>query len=508
MAWVKHPYHRVRSFDVILFSFASEYSVTAPHSLYFYDYESWGADPKRDRPAQFGGLRTDLDLNPLAEDEMFYCQLAPDYLPHPQAVLITGITPQRCAEKGVPEVEFMRRILAQFSQPNTCVVGYNNIRFDDEMTRYSLYRNFFEPYSREWQHGCSRWDLLDVVRACYALRPEGIEWPTHADGKPSFRLEDLTKANGIQHQMAHDARADVYATIAVAKLLKTAQPRLYDFLFQHRQKAALLPMVDVAGLTPLVHVSGRFSAWQGCCSWIVPLAFHPTNKNAVICFDLQQDPRPLAALDIETLAARLFTKTADLAEDEQRLGLKLVHLNKCPVLAPAKTLNAERAAALGIDRAACLANLDWLRQQRQVQQKVVALYQHLHEQQQSQQPADKNVDYQLYDGFFQPADVEKMRQLHQLTPAELQLEPPLFQDDRLNHLVFRFRARNYPDSLTHDEQKRWQRYCQDSLLHGVPRPVRTADEFALLLEQALEQVGEDSKKVGLLKALYQYVSGR
>lgn len=106
-------------------------------SFYFYDFETWGADPKKDRPAQFAGIRTDSELNIIGEPDMWYCQLANDYLPHPQAALITGLTPQLCNKKGLVETEFMQRILQVFSTPNTCVLGYNSLRFDDEVTRYS-----------------------------------------------------------------------------------------------------------------------------------------------------------------------------------------------------------------------------------------------------------------------------------------------------------------------------------------------------------------------------------
>ncbi|HBN90102.1 MAG TPA: exodeoxyribonuclease I, partial [Rheinheimera sp.] len=296
-------------------------------SYYFHDYETWGADPKRDRPAQFAGIRTDLDLNIIAEPDVWYCQLANDYLPHPQAALITGLTPQLCNKKGLPETDFMQRILSRFSEPNTCVIGYNNLRFDDEVTRHSLFRNLYEPYSREWQHGNSRWDVIDMVRACYALRPEGINWPLREDGSPSFKLEELTKANGLAHEQAHDALSDVHATIAIARLIKQQQPKLFAYLFELRQKNKAAELIDVAGMTPLVHVSSKFPASSGCVSWIVPLAFHPTNKNAVICYNLQASPEPLLHDDITALKEKLYTKTADLADGEQRLGLKLVHLN-------------------------------------------------------------------------------------------------------------------------------------------------------------------------------------
>lgn len=468
-------------------------------SLYFYDFETWGADPKRDRPAQFAGIRTDLELNIISEPDVWYCQLANDYLPHPQAALITGLTPQLCNKKGLNESEFMQHIIGCFSVANTCVLGYNSLRFDDEVTRYSLYRNFYEPYGREWQHGNSRWDLIDVVRACYALRPEGINWPMREDGSPSFKLEALTKANGLTHEHAHDALSDVYATIAIAKLIKQKQPKLFSYLFDLRKKAKTAELIDVAGLTPLVHVSSKFPANSGCISWIVPLAFHPTNKNAVICYNLQADPSPLLTDDIATLTSKLYTRTADLAAGEERLGLKLIHLNKCPVLANAKALSGERATELGIDRARCLAHLEWFKQHRQVQQKVVELYQ-----QPTDYPKETNPDYQLYNGFSSDADQQKMLQLHQLTPEQLAVNAPLFTDERLNSLLFLYRARNYPQSLNDSEQQKWQRYRTDKLMHAVDNPNLTMEDFSLLLENLTHEHASDEQKMNILKALYLY----
>lgn len=468
-------------------------------SFYFHDYETWGADPKRDRPAQFAGIRTDLDLNIISEPDVWYCQLANDYLPHPQAALITGLTPQLCNKKGLIETEFMQRILSSFSAPNTCVVGYNNLRFDDEVTRHSLFRNFYEPYGREWQQGNSRWDLIDMVRACYALRPEGIVWPRREDGSPSFKLEELTRANGLAHEKAHDALSDVYATIAIAKLIKDKQPKLFNYLFNLRKKKNAGELIDVASMAPLVHVSSKFPASSGCVSWIAPLAFHPTNKNAIICYNLQADPAPLLDDDVATLQQKLYTKTADLAEGEQRLGLKLIHLNKCPVLSPAKTLSEERATELGINRAQCLEHLDWLRQNSIIQSKVIELYQQLDE-----YPTESNPDYQLYSGFISNADKQKMQQLHELPPEHLGSSAPTFADDRLNNLLFLYRARNYPASLTDSEQQKWQRYRTDKLMHGLDKPNLTLEEFSLVLENLAHEHASNEKKMAILKALYLY----
>ncbi|MCC5824716.1 exodeoxyribonuclease I [Alkalimonas sp.] len=468
-------------------------------SFYFYDFETWGADPKRDRPAQFAGIRTDAELNIIGKPDVWYCQLAPDYLPHPQAALITGLTPQLCQQRGLPETEFMGKILERFSEPDSCVLGYNSIRFDDEVTRHSLYRNFYEPYGREWQQGNSRWDLLDVVRACYALRPEGIEWPQKDDGSPSFKLEDLARANQLAHEQAHDALSDVYATIALAKLIRDKQPRMFQFLFEHRKKQALSKYINLANQTPLVHVSGKFPANQGCVSWVVPLAFHPTNKNALIAWNLLADPTPLLEFDSDQLRDKLYTKTADLAEGEERLGLKLIHLNKCPVLAPAKTLSEQRADALGIDRSKCRAHLNLLLANPQVQQKAQQVFAVT-----EAFPDETNPDYQLYQGFLADADKQKMAELHQLSPQQLEVQAPLFSDDRLNQMLFRYRARNYPASLNEQEMLQWQQYCVDRLTDGLDAPPLTLEAFHQQLELAAQQHQHDERAMRILKALYHY----
>ncbi|MFO7580543.1 MAG: exodeoxyribonuclease I, partial [Nitrosomonas halophila] len=236
----------------------------APVTLYWHDYETSGTDPKWDRPVQFAGVRTDSALNEIGEPLVIYCRPPHDRLPQPEACLLTGISPQMADEQGLMEPVFMARIHEQLMQPGTCALGYNTLRFDDEVTRYALYRNFYDPYAREWQHGNSRWDLIDLVRMTYALRPEGMVWPLNEGGRPSFRLEDIASANQLAHDSAHDALSDVRATIALARLMRAQQPRLYDWLFRLRDKRAVAKLLDLAKHTPVLHTSRMYPAEYGC----------------------------------------------------------------------------------------------------------------------------------------------------------------------------------------------------------------------------------------------------
>lgn len=428
------------------------------NTLYWHDYETWGADPSIDRPSQFAGVRTDEELQIIGEPLVAYCKPPPDILPHPEACLITGIAPQKALAEGLPENEFIAAIHAELSVPGTCGVGYNTIRFDDEVTRYTLYRNFYDPYEREWRNGCSRWDIIDMVRLTYALRPEGIEWPM-IDGKPSFKLENLTAANGISHAAAHDAYADVEATINLARLIKTAQPGLYNYVYQHKGKKPLAKLVDVVQRKPLLHVSSMFAAQHGCTSLVVPLAMHPVNRNAVIVYDLAQPPDALINLPAEEVERLVFTRQDELGEGEQRIPIKLIHLNKCPILATPKLLTDAAAQRLGINKQACEKHWHQLLQ--------VDLTEKLRQLYSRQDFAERrDPERQLYGGFLSDADKQVMTDVRKADASVFAEQNFVFQDRRLPEMLFRYRARNFPESLSPKEQGIWREFCRVRLLEG------------------------------------------
>lgn len=435
-------------------------TATLQETFFWYDYETSGADPSRDRPLQFAGIRTDLELNIVDEPVMFYARPSDDFLPHPQALLITGLTMQICAEQGLCEAEFMTRVHEQLARPGTCSVGYNTLRFDDEVTRYGLYRNFFDPYAREWQNGCSRWDIIDMVRLTRALRPQGIVWPSYEDGTPSLRLEDLARANQLEQARAHDALSDVHATIGLARLIRERQPKLFDYVYQNRSKKAALAMLDLATHKPVLHVSSRYGAERSNLALVSPLAMHPHNRNAVIVWDLSVDPEMLQAYSAEQLSAWLYTSNETLlAQGGVRPGLKLVHLNRAPVLCPAGMINADEAQRLQIDGALCRSHLAQLRQMADLAPRVQQIYAL------ERFPSVQDPDRMLYSGgFFSDTDRQLMEQVRTATEDELaHLQLP-FQDPRLEEMLLRYKARNYPHLLNEDEALQWEEYRSRRLL--------------------------------------------
>lgn len=468
-------------------------------SFFWHDYETFGADPARDRPSQFAGIRTDADFNPVGEPLVIFCKPAADMLPQPEACLITGITPQQALEKGVEEAEFIRQIHREFSQSETCAVGYNSIRFDDEVTRYTLYRNFYDPYAREWQNGNSRWDIIDMVRVCRALRPEGIEWPNHEDGTPSFRLEDLTKANGISHESAHDALSDVYATIAMARLIKTKQPKLYEYLFQLRNKREVSKLLNVASHVPVLHTSAMFSASRYCTTLVMPLAIHPANKNGVICYDLSVDPTQLLALSTDDIRKRLYTPTAELEEGEERIALKTIHINRCPVVVTSNMLDDSLAKRIQLDLPLARRNYKRLINSADVVAKITEVFMD------TQFPAQTDPDIMLYSGgFFGKNDKEVMAQIRSSTEEQLRDNSFHFEDGRLSEMLFRYRARNYPNSLTTVEKELWIEYCFQRLTEEEGGASIVMEDYIEEIDQLLADTALSDDKRKILQALYDY----
>ncbi|MDP1953047.1 MAG: exodeoxyribonuclease I [Polaromonas sp.] len=480
----------------------------ATHTFLWHDYETFGLNTRRDRPAQFAGIRTDAELNEIGEPLMLYCQPASDYLPDPASCLITGITPQLCLERGLPEHSFAARIEAVLAAPGTIGVGYNTIRFDDEVTRHLLWRNLIDPYAREWQNDCGRWDLLDVVRMAYALRPEGIQWPMKPDERrpgeaealrPSFKLEDLARANGLLHEAAHDALSDVRATIALARLIRQAQPKLFDFCLglhkKDRVAAELGLPTSPQTAQPFLHVSGMFPPERGCMAVMWPLAMHPSNKNELLAWDLAHDPAELPLLDVVTLRQRLFSKTAELPEGVTRLPLKSVHLNKSPmVVRKLGTLSDVMAAKWGIDIQAALRNAEkaaGLPDMSAIWPEVFA------------RPKERtsDVDEDLYGGFINNADRRRLNQLRALPPAELAHSRIGFDDERLEELMFRYRARNFPDTLSPEHMERWEAHRAARLLEGE-NGARNVDAFLAELDVLSETADQRGQKV--LQTLYEY----
>jgi len=461
-------------------------------TMLWYDYETTGTDAARDRPAQFAALRTDMDLRPLGEPATLYCVPAPDVLPHPEACLITGIAPQDALRDGTIEAEFAGAVHELLAEPGTCSAGYNSIRFDDEVNRHLFYRNFFDPYEHCWKNGNARWDIMDLARACYALRPDGIEWPLRDDGSPSFKLEHLAQANKLEQARAHDATSDVIATVGLARLLRERQPRLYEWCFALRHKRAVMAKLSgaLAARQPLLHVSHKYAALRGCLAMIVPLAEHPTREGTFVVADLDVEPDAWTGLDPEDLMERLFTPRSDLPEDMQRPPLKEIHTNRSPFVAPVETLRSADTRRVALDPDRCLENLKKIRASDGLGERIRRAF----ASRAARQRNEDDPELMLYSGFASDADRKGFNEVRATPPERLGTTDFSFGDPRYGELLFRYRARNWPDSLDAHERDRWRVFVGDKLSRESGAAGLTLEQYFTTIARLRAEVPPGSRQ--------------
>ncbi len=435
-------------------------------SFFFYDLETSGRDPRTSRIMQFAGQRTNMDLETIGPPINELIRLTPDVLPEPEAVLLTGITPQKTIAEGLSEAVFLKLFYKEVTKPDTIFVGFNNIRFDDEFIRFLNYRNFYDAYGWHWEERRSRWDLLDVVRLTRALRPDGIKWPVNSEGKPTNRLELLSKLNRLSHDQAHDALSDVMATIAVAHLLRQHQPALFDFQLAHRSKKAVARIV--ATDHPFVYTSGHFPSEYLHTTAVVRLLDHPHNEGALV-YDLRVDPTPFLSLSIDELVeAWRFSRDPKAL----RLPIKTLKYNRCPAVAPLGVMKAKATQErLGLTLKVVETNWRLLKAHKeQFMSRVSVALTRLDEERAKEQAVlidnPLTVDTRLYDGFMSPADARLLPELHRAAPEELSAFAVKFHDERLRQLLPLYKARNYPEFLMSEEHADWEQFREMKLLGG------------------------------------------
>ena len=490
-------------------------------TLLWYDLETFGRNPFHDRIVQFACIRTNNNLEPVSAGFVLYCKPTPDYLPDPRACLVHGIDPETALREGLLEYEFATTIRKELSQPETCVVGFNNIQYDDEFIRNLFYRNLFDPYEREWQNGNSRWDVINLFRAAHDLRPEGLSWPTKDDGKPIFKLTALSKANGIPHENAHDALHDVDATIKLTWLLKQDQPKLFAWYWNHRTAESLRPLINIVNTDILLHTSASYTSPYGCTAPVLPVSMLPGRKDSIIAVDLRQDIDMLFDMTASEIRFAYFksseeynSKKYSLEYDSEQLelfpyfspGFKVplveLKLNRCPYLAPWQILDDTSAQRLHIDKGLCLERTKKIRQNPELAQKIIAAFSYVRN-----DPGIQDPDYTIYSGgFWDTNDKSALKLMHE----DLSEQEPgrvittyrtrKWNDSRIPEMLYRLAARNWLESLTNEEQKKWKSFCAGRILCPVLENTLDYTKYRRIIRD-IARIATHDEKVLLRKLL-------
>lgn len=446
---------------------------------------------------QFAGQRTDAQLKLIGEPDNILIKLSNDILPDPDAIMVTGITPQSALADGISEAEFLRYFTNEICMKDTIFVGYNNVRFDDEFIRHTLYRNFYDAYEWCWMDGRSRWDLLDVIRMTRALRPDGIVWPFSPDGKPSNRLELLTSMNGLDHAHAHDALSDVSATIVLARLLRNKQTKLFDYLLTMRDKNKVKELTTSG--QPFVYTSGKYANAYEKTTVVVSLGEHP-GKQGVLVYDLRRDPSFLKDMSPDAIAEAWHARTDD---ETMRFPIKTMQFNRCPAVAPLGVLDEGTRERLGLDLAVIQKHRALLGDDKTLRDRLLKALSQLDKLRQATFISDvQDVDERLYDGFFGDEDKRAMAVVRTADKHDIAAVDMEFKDPRLQALFPLYKARNFPGNLSSEERAEWEKYRYQKLVGGGAKSRLSA--YFMRIAELMEQKSTDASKQYLLQELQLY----
>lgn len=455
-------------------------------SILWYDLETFGLNPRVDRIAQAALIRTDLQLNIIEEPVLLYCRLTDDYLPNPESCIVTGLTPQEVNEKGIREYDFIKKINDMFLVPGTVAAGFNNVNFDDECIRSTLYRNLFDPFEREYKEGRSRWDIMNLVRATKDLRPDGIDFSAvNPDtGFTSFKLTDITSVNHIEQEGAHDALVDVRATIDVARLIRDKQPKLFNYAFSHRFKNEVWAVLDPIRHQAVLHTSAAYVSERGNTHPVLPLMANKERGNEIYCFDLTF-PIP---------------ETLEGIEDLREAGIIRIMANKCPFVAPMSVMNESCEKRLGFTRSEVEEKAEKIRRSHRY---LFDLTEALNVKKDYE--AESDADYTIYDRFMSEADKAKLKEISRLQPQDkLKAGEYNFEDEKYHKLLWRMVARNWPESMSGKEKVQWRNFCASRLINPPSKYARPLELYLRECREHMDSIETAAKDKLIYKALYDY----
>lgn len=493
------------------------YSKKKENHLLFYDYESFNISPRAGALSQFAAIKTDEDLNEISVYNVF-CAPPTDMVPEVDACLVTGITPQHAQAEGFSEYDFAGIIQkAMTSSPNTCIIGYNNINFDDEYTRQLFYRNLKDPYGWHFRNGNTRFDLSNMTRLVYALRPDIMNWPevdvldeggAVIGRRISFKLEHLSAANGIVHENAHDALSDVRALIGLWRIIKAKAPDLFDTLFNLRFKYNAENIIngDLAGLFGYVNYKFKDTNYV---SLMKKLGDSYKDKSKVWAWDLRIDPTPFIGMSNSELDEVIKLPFSQLKEQGiQGNGMNAIKTNAVPFVFEKSWLSGDVAERSGLSspemKAQVKKSLAILKENPDFIQRLCSVYEN---REFGAEPTD--TDMTLYSGgFIQKEELDLGIKFGKLDGwvSRYKMVKSLPADSRAYKILFRVVGRNDASVFDEHDTKVWNEYVSDrfqgktenSLLSLADLEARLAEiEFnddSLHIKDALTSFIEQSKE--------------
>ena len=433
----------------------------------FYDTETTGTSTNFDQILQFGAIRTDEDFNELDRFEI-RCHLLPWVVPNPGALLTTGVSPALLVDRNLSShfdmvAEIEKKLLAWSP---AVFIGYNSISFDENLLRQALFQTLRRPYLTN-THGNGRADALTMARACSVHAPNTLSIPIAANGRMVFKLDRLAPQNGFAHENAHDAMADVEATIHVAKIIKTQAPEVWAQMMMTSSKRGAANFLTSESF---IHQT-EFYAGLGHTWMVTKCGQDPTYDGRAATFDLSVDPAPYLDMSVDQLVSVLNASPK---------VIRTVRLNAQPILMPLN-IGSEWLGVMDLDDALLMGRIEMIQNAKEFQERVGLALSRRYE----ERATSVYYEERIYDGFPNRADEGLMVDFHRVStwPERLDIARQ-FNDERLKHFAFRAIYAEAAEVLSESHRKQIETWIADKVLDENPkRPWTNVSGARLALEE-------------------------
>lgn len=417
-------------------------------TLLFYDVETTGLNKCFDQVLQFAAIRTDLDLNEISRHEI-QIKRNHDIVPSPHAIITHHIGMSNM-QTGTLEVEAIQEIHHLLNQAGTISLGYNTLGFDDELLRFSFYRNLLTPYTHQYANQCGRMDIYPLTVLYYLFNHGALNWPS-INGTISLKLEHIAHANNLMTGPAHNALIDVEATLALAKRLKINE-KMWEYAcgYFHKQtdieRGDRLPIcleTEDRLFRDALIVSAKFSARNNFIAPVISLGQHKHYKNQTLWL----------RLDTEELSK---TNNNNIAETTYAIRKKM---GEQVIVLPPEERYCQHMSSDRLKMA--LGNKKRLLENKKLLCAIADYYQHY------KYPFIPHVDIDadLYNQpFSTPYEDKQYRDFHAAKLTEKALFARKISKELRKKQALRILGRHYPSLLSEQEQASFTDYCESSAI--------------------------------------------
>jgi exodeoxyribonuclease I len=415
-------------------------------SFVFYDTETTGTNTYFDQILQFGAIHTDDELNELDRFEC-RCRLDGHVVPSAGAFRVTGMTIGKVTAADLPtHYEMVCQLKEQLEKwcPTT-FVGWNTLSYDEHLLRQAFYKCLHPPYLTN-TNGNQRSDMLKLAQCAEAFSKDVLTVPLNEKGKPTFKLDQLAPANGFHHLNAHDAMADVEATIFICRLIKHRAPEAWQQMLHCAAKARVEEVIHGSAVFMLREYYGSVREYA-----LTRLGEEP-NGFAPLAYDLSIDSHQLHVMSDTELSSRLKRSPRPI---------RRIRTNAAPFVTPA--VSGQSIAGLSYDTLTA-RRIDLLGHPGLIDRLV---------QLSAREPVagSEHVEERIYDGFPSRADAALMVRFHELPWCDRFPIVEQFADDRYRAIGRRLIYGHCPESLPLEVREEQERLVAARLLgHGHDSP--------------------------------------